>query len=64
MFTTQGGGVCAYFRRSDLKWLAHKIRILKIIFKLVGREFVIGVLLLCKISRNLVKSKYTHKLSM
>ena len=63
MFTAQGGG-CAYFRRSDLKWLAHKIRILKIIFKLVGREFVIGVLLLCKISRNLVKRKYAHKLSM
>ena len=36
MFQIQGS---AYFR-TDLKWLAHKIWMLKSNFKLVGRKFV------------------------
>ena len=54
MFEIQGG---AYFL-TDFKWLAHKIWMLESTSKLVGRKICyIHVLLLFKISRNLLKSK-------
>ena len=52
MFRTQGS---AYFR-TNLKWLAHKIWCLKAILSW-SLEHLLGVLLLCKISRNLVEFK-------
>ena len=52
VFQIQGG---AYFR-TNLKWLAHKTWMLNSNFKLVARTFS-GVLLLWKISRNLVEFK-------